>query len=430
MNEEFLYYLWIYYLPGKRFTGTNAETIVIDNPGRKNTDSGPDFFNGRIRINKTIWAGNIEIHVKASDWLQHGHQNDVAYDNIVLHVVYEADISIKRKNGNLIPTLELKGKFDENIFRKYQRFVLSDQWIACQYDISRVNHFELMNWLYRLSVERLEEKSELIQKNLNKSRSDFNEVFYIHLMRSFGFKTNSEAFEQLGRSLPYLILTKHKASLMQIEALLFGQAGLLRGDFKDDYPNLLKTEYKFLAQKYSLRPLNAGIWKFMRMRPANFPSIRMAQFAQIFYHSSGLIHKILEAERLPDVIDLFRATASTYWQNHFRFDHLSPSFAKALGKSSIHLILINTIIPFVFVYGQYIQDERLKEKALNWMTVLPAERNSIINHYYKLGIVARNAMQSQALIQLKNVYCNKKKCLHCNIGHQLLKPNETGMSRG
>ena len=424
MNEEFLYYLWAYYLAGKSFTGTRGENILIEKTGLRNIDSGPDFFNGRIRVDNTLWAGNIEMHVKASDWLQHGHQNDIAYDNIVLHVVYEADISIKRQNGDLIPTLELKGKFDENIFRKYQGFILSDQWIPCQNDIVHVNHFELRNWLYRLSIERLEEKSRLVLNSLASNKSDFNEVFYIHLLRSFGFKTNSDAFEQLGRSLPYLILARHKANLPQLEALLFGQAGLLRGDFKDHYPKQLKTEYQFLAQKYSLKPLNAGIWKFMRMRPANFPSIRMAQFAQMIYQSSGLIHKIMEAERLPDVIDLFRATASPYWQNHFRFDHLSPSSSKALGKSSIHLILINTIIPFVFVYGQYMQDEALKEKALNWLVELPAEKNSITGHFTDLGVVSRDAMQSQALIQLKNSYCNKKRCLQCSIGHQLIKTYE------
>ncbi len=421
MNEEFLYYLWAYYLAGKSFTGTNAENILIEKTGLRNTDSGPDFFNGRIWINNTLWAGNIEMHVYASDWLKHGHQNDVAYDNVILHVVYEADISVKRQNGDPIPTLELKGKFDENIFLRYQGFILSDQWIPCQNDIADVNHFELRNWLYRLSIERLEEKSRLVLNSLANNKSDFNEVFYIHLLRSFGFKTNSEAFEQLGRSLPYMVLAKHKSNLTQIEALLFGQAGLLRGDFKDNYPNLLKAEYKFLAQKYSLRPLNAHIWKFMRMRPANFPSIRMAQFAQMIYHSSGLIHKILEAERLPDIVDLFRASASAYWQNHFRFDHTSPPSTKALGKLSIHLILINTIIPFIFVYGQNMQDEELKEKALRWLEALPAEKNGIISHFNELGIVARNAMQSQALIQLKNAYCNKKRCLHCSIGHQLLK---------
>ncbi len=422
MNEEFLYYLWTYYLKGKSFYTTNNEAITIINPGQHNEDSGPDFFNGQVRINDTLWAGNIEIHLKASDWYKHKHQDDPAYDSIILHVVYEADTAIHRKNNISIPTLELKGNFDESVFNKYQQFLLSDQWIACQQDITLVDHFAIRNWLFRLSIERLEEKSNRIQISLRNSESDFNEVFYIHLLRSFGFKTNSEAFEQLARSLPYLILAKHKNKLFQLEALLFGQAGLLRGDFTDAYPKKLKSEYQFLSQKYSLKPLNAGIWKFMRMRPANFPSIRMAQFARVIFQSSGLIQRILEAERLQDVLDLFSVATSDYWQNHFRFDHCSTSFStKKLGKASIYLILINTIIPFVFVYGAYKQNDYQKEKALQWLEEIPAEKNSITKHFEALGIKSTNAIHSQALIQLKNRYCSQKRCLQCSIGHQLLR---------
>jgi hypothetical protein len=423
MTEDFLYYLWSFYLTGKELHTCQKEALRVVHPGYRNEDSGPDFFNARVRIGQTLWAGNIEIHVNASDWFKHNHQNDPAYDSIILHVVYQADSPIYRKNGELVPTLELKGIFDESLYRKYQGFILSDQWIACERDIGSVDHFIISNWLYRLAVERLEQKAKTVAHSLALAQSDFNEVFYIHLLRSFGFKTNSEAFEQLARALPYAVLAKHKSSLIQLEALLFGQAGLLKANFKDRYPQQLKQEYEFLAAKYSLKPLKAYIWKFMRMRPSNFPSIRMAQFAQLVFHSSGLIHKILEANRLNDVINLLQTAASSYWKNHYRFDHTSPTSPKRLGKASISLILINTIIPYLFVYADNKQDSTLKTKAINWLTQLPPEKNTITRHFQQIQIEVQNAMHSQALIQLKNHYCDQKLCLHCAIGHQILKPD-------
>lgn len=424
MTEEFLYYLWSYYFAGRNLFTCQNEALQIVHPGYRNEDSGPDFFDARVRIANTLWAGNIEIHVKASDWLKHHHQSDLAYDSVILHVVYEADKPIHRKSGALIPTLELKGNFDENLFHKYQGFVLSDHWIACKNDIGRVNHFVLRNWMSRLAVERLEQKALAIKQNLAHAHSDFIEVFYIQLMRSFGFKTNSEAFEQLAHSLPFFILAKHKNNLTQIEALLFGQAGFFLSHYNDNYPNRLKDEYEFLANKYNLTPLRPFIWKYMRMRPSNFPTIRMAQFAQLIYRSTGLIHKILEAERIDDVIDLFNTAASSYWNNHYRFDLPSPPSSKKLGKSSITLILINTIVPFLFVYADTKQDTELKDKALSWLSQLPAENNTIIRHFKEVSVNSQSALHSQALIQLKKHYCDQKRCLYCAIGHQILKPDQ------
>ena len=423
MNEDFLYYLWKYHLPGKTLTGSRKETIYIQHPGQQNYDSGPDFFNGNINIDGTLWAGNIEIHTMSSDWYRHGHQNDPHYDNIILHVVYEDDKPVRRKSGVLIPTLVLNGKFDEKLFEKYRGFLLSKQWIPCRDDIVKAGHFEILSWLHRLSIERLERKAKEIEQMLHKSKNDFREIFYRKLLRSYGFKTNSEAFEQLALSLPFSVLAKHKYHLPQLEALLFGQAGMLQEHFDEEYPQQLQAEYQFLSQKYGLKAMQPEAWKFMRMHPRNFPTIRIAQFAHLFCRSTALLQKILEAERLTDVISLLQTETSGYWLTHFRFDKSGTSKPKKMGKPSLHLILINTIVPFVFVYGKRTNRQHLCEKAIDWLGSLPPEKNYITRNFSLLGIKPESAVQSQALIQLKTFYCNNKQCLHCAIGHHLLKSN-------
>ncbi len=421
MNEDFLYYLWKYHLPGKTLTGNKKENIYIQHPGQQNYDSGPDFFNGNIKIDDTLWAGNIEIHTKSSDWYRHSHHNDPHYDNIILHVVYEDDRLVLRKNGELIPTLVLKDKFNERLFEKYQGFLLSKQWIPCRDDIVKAGHFEILSWLHRLSIERLERKAKETEQMLHESKNDFREIFYRKLLRSYGFKTNSEAFEQLALSLPFSVLAKHKYHLPQLEALLFGQAGMLQENFNNEYPKQLQVEYQFLSQKYRLKAMQPEAWKFMRMHPQNFPTIRIAQFANLFCRSTALLQKILEAEKLTDVISLLQTEASGYWLTHFRFGKPGTSGPKKMGKPSLHLILINTIIPFVFVYGKRTSRQHLCEKAVDWLTSLPPEKNHITRNFNLAGIKPENAMQSQALIQLKTFYCQNKQCLHCAIGHQLLK---------
>ena len=419
MNEEFLSYLWSnqLFIADKISSG---EKLSILRTGQQNTDSGPDFFNAMVKIGETTWAGNIEIHVRSSDWYRHHHESDPAYDNIILHVVFEDDKPIYRNNGELIPTLVLNRKFNESIFTKYQAFIRSGKWIACEDSISKVNYFDRLSWFDKLMAERLEEKAAQVHSELSNSQNDFQEVFYRKLARNFGFKTNGDIFELLATSLPLRLLLKHNNNLLQIEALLFGQAGLLRMSFAEKYPEQLYKEYLFLAKKYNLSPIDAKPWKFMRMRPANFPTIRISQFANIIYRSSGLLHKILETEKLSDVVALFKIQASPYWTTHFRFGKETKPKVKELGIASIHLLLINTIIPFTFVYGKQTGSEVLMEKAVNWLEQIKAENNSITRHFKDRGIKANNAMQSQALIQLKNNYCDKKRCLECRIGYLLL----------
>lgn len=420
MTEDFLYYLWLYYLSGKEMVTTEGKSLRIKRSGTRNQDSGPDFFDCRIKIGDTLWAGNVEIHLKSSDWFRHGHQNDESYNSIILHVVYENDKIIYRESGEPVACLELKGKFNEHLYDRYQGFLLSSNWIPCGIDISGVGNFMLLNVLDRLAVERLEQKAEAIHAKLEEAHGDFREVFYRSLMQSFGLKANAEAFEQLAVSLPLSVLSKHKQDLFQLEALLFGQSGLLNTNFKEDYANRLRDEYNFLASKYKLTPMKPFVWKFMRMRPPNFPTLRLAQFASLIFHSSGLIDKILTAKTLKRVIELLQCEPSAYWQNHYRFGKSNHQKTKKMGLSFVHLILINSIIPYAFVYGRFKNDSDSEEKALQWLEQIPAEKNTITRHFTDLGVKATSALHSQALIQLKKNYCDWQRCLHCAIGHQIL----------
>lgn len=423
MNEDFLNYIWKFQLIEQNIFCIDGTPLQIIQPGERNLNSGPDFFNARIRIAETIWAGNVEIHVNSSDWIKHGHYLDPVYDNIILHVVFNHDQEIVRQNKQPIPTLELKRKFNKSVFDKYSAFLLSKKWIPCQDLIGLVNYFDLHIFFDALMAERLEQKAGIINQELLQTKQDFQEVFYRKLARNFGFKVNADAFELLAKSLPLKIIFKHKDNLLQIEALLFGQAGLLEGTITDNYPNLLKTEYQFLSDKYALKCIDHKIWKFMRLRPANFPTIRIAQFANLLNVSSALLTRILEMKNLQDVVNLFRVETSEYWRTHYQFDIATERKNRLVGSASINLIIINTIVPFLFVYGKNKADESLREKALLWLEQIRAEYNQIIRHFKELNIKPQNAMQSQALIQLKTNYCDSKRCLECRIGHVLLAGN-------
>jgi len=422
MKEDFIHYLWKHQLFVPKLKTTENKILEVLKPGLVNTDSGPDFFNARVRLDGTIWAGNIEIHVNSSDWFTHNHQLDPAYDNIILHVVYTDDKPVRRKNGELIPTLELKHIVEPAIYEKYCEFINSKKWIPCENQILDVDYFKRISWYDNLLIERLTEKAEIIEEELIKTGNDLQEVFYRKLARNFGFKTNSLAFEILASKVPLRLLSKHKNELKQIEALLFGASGLLDKSFTDKYPNQLLTEFSFLKEKYGIHSMDKKLWKFMRMRPSNFPTIRISQFSNLIYKSSALISHILESDKLSHVMNLLKVSASDYWTDHFRFDVKSKARKKLLGVASINLIVINTIVPYLFVYGKRSHDESLIQKAVNWLEQINSENNSITRQFSKIGIKPANAMQSQALIQLKNEYCNKKRCLECRIGHELLKP--------
>ncbi len=425
MNEEFLNYIWQNKLIEHKKISINSsdEKVSIIDVGKRNFDSGPDFFNAKIKIGNTIWAGNIEVHVRSSDWILHNHQNDNAYDNIILHVVYKDDSPVFRKKGEKIPTIELKDKFNSRILSTYKSFIESSNWIPCQQLIADIDRFTQFAWLDSLCIERLEVKAKGIAHDLKNTNQDFLEILYRQLGRNFGFNTNADAFELLTKSLPFSLLGKHINRIDQLEALLYGQAGMLNTSFKDIYPATLAEEYTFLANKYNLRPIDSKIWKFLRMRPSNFPTIRISQFANLLQSTSGLLTTILEQNRLNDVKTLFNVHANPYWKNHSNFDKVSKAKSTVLGKSSIDLILINTIIPFTFIYGKIFKLDEVQDKALLWYEQIKPEKNYITGKFSSFGLKIENAKQSQAVIQLKKNYCDKKRCLSCRFGHQLIGRN-------
>jgi len=421
-KEEFLHYLWRM----KKFSltdlcTTQGETIDLYDTGTYNTDGGPDFSNARLKIGDTKWAGNVEIHLLSHDWQLHGHQKNKAYDSVVLHVVYEENAPAFRTTGKAIPCLELKGRFDEALVDKYLQLIDNEEVIPCAQHLLDVSTFTKTMWLERLIVERLERKSADVRVQLEAQGSDWEEVFYQFLAANFGAKINAEPFRQVAHSLPQKVLAKHSDSQLQLEALLFGQAGFLQEDLSDDYPRELQKEYRFLQKKYQLTPIPKARWQFLRLRPASFPTIRLAQFAALTFRSNRLFSHLLEVQTIKDVEELFDVQMSDYWQTHYTFDKDSKNIKKSLGKKTIELFIINTIVPFLFLYGKIRDDEAATKKALQFMEALPSENNRIIRDWISLDIRPNSAYESQALIQLKNEYCNKKKCLQCAIGHAILK---------
>jgi hypothetical protein len=420
MTEEFLQYIWKHSLFKKK--GIFADTgdrIEILNPGKPNTNEGPDFLNSIVRIGNTKWAGNVEIHISSSDWIKHEHNNDRTYDNVILHAVLNNDQTVKRTNGETIPTIELK--FSRSVYIMYSKLKFSELWIPCENDIGKIDDTTIELWLERLSIERMECKTRSVYSTLKNTINNWEETFYIQLARNFGFNVNSLPFEMLAKSLPVKCLLKHKNNLMQIEALLFGQAGFLNDVFKEDqYYGQLKKEYRYLQRKFMLNPLSHSIWRFLRLRPRNFPTVRIAQFAALIYRSNGLFSRIISCESIPQLKQNFEIKTSFYWNNHYIFGKESEEKPKYVGKHAFQTIVINTIVPVLFAYAGYNGREELKERALKFLTEIPAENNSIIRKWAKLGIISKNAFYSQALLQLKNEYCNFKKCLKCRIGSKII----------
>jgi hypothetical protein len=422
MTEDLLHYIWRL----QRFKGdlstTEGRVLEIKHAGLYNTNAGPDFFGANIRIDATLWAGNVEVHLRSSDWFVHKHHLDKAYDNIILHVVYEHDKEIIDKNGNAVQTLELRNYIDQDLVLTYQKFIKAKDWIPCVRSLASVDEFIVTNWLESVSFERLQNKVEDIFRKLDLYKNNWEQVFYETIARNFGFNLFAEPFEMLAKSLPLAYIAKHKNNLFQLEALLFGQAGFLADTFKEEYPNKLKAEYDYLAKKFDLHPIDKHLWKFLRNRPNNFPTIRIAQFAFLMHKSSALLSKILECESVGELQTLFNFSCSDYWKNHYTFDVLSPYASKKPGKTTINLVLINTIVPFVFAYGKQKDDAGFIDKAMDFLDALPAEKNFIIDNFKKYGLKAKNARQSQAMIQLYKYYCLNKLCLQCSIGDQILKP--------
>lgn len=420
MKEEFLHYIWKYRLYNKPLKTIENEHIKVISPGIHNHNAGPDFSDVRLRIGEALWAGNVEIHVNSSDWYRHGHQHDPAYDNVVLHVVFHHDDT---SSDRRIPVLQLKEFFDSSLYVNYQQFINSKRWVPCINQIKEVPAHEISLWLERMLIERLEHKAELIHGFLRLGNNDWAEAFYHTLARSFGFSVNALPFEMMARSLPYRVIARHLDQPMQVEALVFGQAGLLSHDLKDPWPQALFTEYSFLRQKYHLVPIATHLWRFLRLRPVNFPTIRLAQFSALLCAGDGLVARVLESTTTDDLTEYFTGvSASAYWDNHYVFDRLTPGLKKQLGKDAISLLMINAMLPFLFVYGRSIDNDHLCNRALDFFSRLQGEKNAQIRKWKDAGIDVSNAFNTQALIWMKSDYCDKKRCLDCRIGNYLLKP--------
>lgn len=425
MQESFLHFIWQFQYFRKEALRTVAnEPLVILHPGQLNSDAGPDFSQSKIQIGSLEWHGHTEIHVKASDWHQHRHEVDPAYQHVVLHVVWENDVNILGVDGLPIPSLELKDRVDPSLMEEYRQLVENLNIIPCAQLIRHASDMSVLTMLERVMMQRLEEKAMLVDETLERNNQDWEETAYQLLARNFGFKINAEAFMSLSRGLSYKIVAKHRQDLLQLEALLFGQSGLLGvAPAGEAYVNALKKEHRFLSHKYQLASTKVAPeqWKFLRLRPANFPTIRIAQFAALLHQHGNLFSLFKSIEHMADLQSAFQVRQSAYWQEHFHFAKKSKSATPQFGKASLENIVINTLIPLWVAYGKYTDNEKYIDRAIFFLGQLPAEDNKIIRLWQDLGIQFQSAFDSQASIELFNHYCREKRCLSCNIGVSILK---------
>ena len=419
MKEDLLQYAWQYRLyDDSQLHTVDGEPISVINVGKLNRDAGPDFFNVKVKIGETTWAGNVEIHVAASDWHKHHHDEDPRYDSVVLHVVDRSDTRIHRSNGDLIPQLELR--LDTATLAKYEDFKRPHQWIHCENHWGRLSHEFLQLQLCRMLHLRLTRKTEEIFSILKQNHNNWSDVFYRLLAKSFGMHTNALPFDQLAQSLPLPCLAKHKDHPEQIEALFFGQAGLLENTPSDDYEALLQREYHFLRTKFGLSPIDPSLWKFARMRPNNSPYVRIAQFASLIHHSNNLFSKMLDKKSLAEIRQTLQTGVSPYWHTHTKFGLDSPYSTKRMSDATLDLLIINAVSPALYAYAIQKEDEGTQDWIMTILEQIPPEKNHTLEGWKRFGVCAENAFQSQALIELKTQYCDMRKCLQCSIGHAVL----------
>lgn len=421
IKEDLIHYLW----KTKRFDYDNLRTtdgrsVKIITWGSHNHHSGPDFSNGKVKIDNTTWAGNIEMHISSSDWDRHKHTGDPAYDNVVLHVVWEHDKEVMDQNGKPIPTLVISEYVDQNLINRYAALMQNELRIPCEKLIHGVDLSRMNLWLHNILVERLESKTEYLTDLLKHTENDWNQVFFIALAKYMGLKVNAAPFEQLARSFDVSILWKIGDDLHKIEALLFGQAGMLLSSDGDEYYQSLRSEYAHLANKYQLQSIETVGWKFARMRPANFPTVRIAQLASLMYQHRSIFSKVLETKSVKDLSTILKVSPSEYWNDHYRFHTESIYKEKPIGDNLIQIIVINVVAPLLFLYGKQLGKEDYQDKSIDYLEATKAEINKITKLWKELGIKAESAYFSQGLIQLKTQYCDRKKCMSCSVGNQLL----------
>ena len=422
MNEDFLHYVWKFQrLRTQKLTTSEGVPIQVLQVGHHNYNAGPDFFNGQLIIGNQKWAGTIEIHVHSSDWYIHNHEKDKAYDTVILHVVWQHDAEVYRKNGSQIPTLVLQDYISSEMLANYRAlYSQKTKWIVCEDYFPKVASFTLNSWLERLYIERLEQKSTTISERLIALQNDWEAVFFEMLAKSFGLVVNGASFLSIAQSIPFILIQKYRHNPDQLEALLFGQAGFLDVEAKDVYQLNQQQSYGYIKQKHGLKKSGVAVPKYFRLRPHNFPNIRLSQLANLYFERSHLFSSAIEATSVEQLYKLFNVSALPYWETHYSFGVTAASYKRTTSKAFIDLLLINTIIPIKFCYAQKMRHDNVEE-LLAMARSLTKENNTIINRFNALKKVAINAFDSQALLQLNKYYCSKLKCMQCAIGNEILR---------
>lgn len=428
--EQLLHYTWKHrLLPVCDLKTTDGQRVEVIDPGLHNQNAGPDFFNAKVKIDDTLWVGNIEIHDKASDWYAHGHDRDAAYNNVVLHVVGVADARAKTESGHWLPQMEVQ--VPASVSNHYKELLHEDKYPPCRRIIPMLPCLTVHSWMSALQTERLEQKTEAIDCRVQRLNGDWESAFFVTLARNFGFGINTDAFETWAMNVPLKIISHHRDNLFQIEAVFMGQAGLLdeetlsmrwrQSALDEGYFNKLRTEYRYLAHKFSLQPISVGLWRFLRLRPQNFPYIRLSQLASLYHSQRCSLSQLMEAETPEAAVDLLRTGVTPYWQTHYVFGETGRKSEKRLSQPSLNILLINTVVPMLFAYGRHLSNEKLCDRAFFFLERLKAEHNHIVTMWQECGLKVDNAGDSQALIQLKRQYCDRKDCLRCRIGYEYLR---------
>lgn len=421
MQEDFLHYIWQYQkLPSSTLTTVAGEKIQVLNVGDYNTNSGPDFFNAKVSIGAQIWVGTVEMHLKASDWFLHQHQNDVAYNNVILHVVWEDDVAVFDRCNNQLQTLVLKNHVEDKLLLNYKKLLQKKNWINCENQINSIDEFTLSFWKEKLLVKRLEQKSLGLQSRLLELGNDWEALLFLVLAENFGLKINSDEFLQLTKNITFKTFKKELPYLINLEALLFGQSNLLKADIDDFYYKNLKKEFTYLKQKHQLKESLITL-QFFRMRPSGFPTLRLSQLAVLYHYHKNLFSKVIEVSSIDGLRKLFSVSASEYWDTHYTFGKCSVKRKKSLSNAFIDVLIINAIIPLKFIYAKLNGVDNFEE-LLSLYTSLKPEQNTIVKKFQKLAVKTRSAADTQALIELKTRFCDRHKCLQCEIGNKLLYP--------
>ena len=422
ISEKLLHYIWKnQWFDKKRLETVNKQQVSIIYQGFPHQDAGPDFKQAIIKIGNMTWAGNVEIHIRSSDWYKHEHQNDVKYNSVILHVVYEHDKEVFLDEKILLPTLELKNLLSSQLILRYNQLMSATCPLPCEVYIKEISHLTMQSFLIRLVYDRLTRKQTQIFEILHTFSEDWEQTLFYILCQSFGFKTNAPAFEMLGKALPYKILKKHANAHLQVMALIFGQAGMLDDEFDDPYYLSLQNEYLYLKTLYKLIPINVKCWNLLRLRPHNFPCIRLAQLGEVIYNHHDLFEKITMPQKLAYFQDIFVNNPNDYWKTHYYFGKETRESKKVMGEQSFYLLIINALIPFLYSYGIFTGNEKLQEYSMQLLELLPFEENHITKKYQQMGFRAKHAGNSQALLELHHEYCEKKRCIECVVGQGVVR---------